>query len=491
MNAFTQKLKEVIQSVLPIILFVILLHFTVVPLESRLLWAFLLGAVFIILGLTLFLLGVDISITPIAEYVGKGLVKSNKLSLVLILSLTLGFFTSAAEPSLGVLASQIEAVTSGGMAKNLILFVVAAGVSVTLTIGVLRVLYSLSILPILIGIFGTMFILAFFSSTEFFSIAFDASGATTGALAVPFFLALSTGMASLKKGSKSSEEESFGMVALASTGAVLSTLLLNVLSSKDSVSGSLPEQVAHTGSLASVYLTEMKELVPEVILSLLPIVVIFLIFNAISLHVPRKRVRRIFVGVIYVLIGLNLFLTGVNAGFMEVGSVLGQQLATGNPFLILFMAFILGVVTILAEPAVSVLIRQIEDVTGGAIKRPLILTSLSLGVGLAISGSVLKMMFSGLNLWHFIVPGYTFALILAFFVPKIFIGMAFDAGSVASGPMAATFILAFIQGAAQQIPTADLIKDGFGMIAMVAMMPIIILMLVGFFYGRNQETKNE
>src|SRR5699024_8895698 len=164
MNAFTQKLKEVIQSVLPIILFVILLHFTVVPLESRLLWAFLLGAVFIILGLTLFLLGVDMSITPIAEYVGKVLVKSNKLSLVLILSLTLGFFTSAAEPSLGVLASQIEAVTSGGMAKNLILFVVAAGVSVTLTIGVLRVLYSLSILPILIGIFGTMFILAFFSS---------------------------------------------------------------------------------------------------------------------------------------------------------------------------------------------------------------------------------------------------------------------------------------------------------------------------------------
>ena len=475
MNPLTEKAKEVVQSVLPIVLLVLFMHFTFVPLGSDLLIRFLMGSLFVIIGLTLFLIGVDLSIAPIAEYLGKGIVRNKKIWLALVISLSLGFFISSAEPSIGVLANQIEAVTNGAMSSTTILVVVAAGVAFTLTIGVLRILFNISIVPILYGIFGTIFVLSYFASTEFFSIAFDASGATTGALAVPFFLAFSTGIASLVKGSQESEDASFGMVAIASSGAILSVLALDVFASTGSVSGSLPETAAVEGSLVSVYWSEMINQSSDIFMAILPIVVIFGIFNFFSLKLSVNRIRRISFGLIYVFIGLIIFLTGVNAGFMEVGSVLGIELvSSGNKLLLVGFSFLLGVVTILAEPAVSVLVQQVKDVTGGAIKRPLILSSLSLGVGLAISLSVIKILLPQIELWHLIIPGYVFSLGLSLIIPKVFVGMAFDAGSVASGPIAATFILAFIQGIAQQVETADLIRDGFGMIAMVAMMPIII-----------------
>ena len=279
MNAFSQKLKEVIRSVLPIVGLVFFMSFTLVPLENEVLWGFVWGSLFVVAGLTIFLIGVDLSITPMAEYLGKGMIKSNKVWVALLVSLSLGFFTSAAEPSLGVLANQIEAVTSGAMSADRLLVVVAAGVALTLTIAVLRSLYSIPIIPILFGLFGTIFALALFSSTEFFSIGFDASGATTGALAVPFFLSLSTGIASLKKGSKESEEESFGLVGIASSGAVLSALLLSVLSPTEELTGALPEKASQAGSLARVYLTEMKKMAGGTLKALLPIVLIFFLFQ--------------------------------------------------------------------------------------------------------------------------------------------------------------------------------------------------------------------
>lgn len=492
MNALSQKAKEVIQSVVPIVLLVLGMHVTLVPLDKGLLISFLIGSLFVIIGLTIFLIGVDLSITPIAEYLGKGIIHSNKLWIVLLVSVGLGFFTSAAEPSLGVLANQIEAVTSGAMPASKLLVVVASGVAFTLTIAVLRSLYNISIIPILYGIFGAIFVLAYFSTSEFFSIGFDASGATTGALAVPFFLSLSTGIASLKKGSKESEEASFGLVGIASSGAVLAILLLSVLSENDTVSGSLPEIVAQTGSLFSVYIAEIQNVTGGTFKALLPIVLIFVVFHYFAKKLKQTRLRKIGLGLVYSFVGLVLFLTGVNAGFMDVGTALGQGLAEGgNAFYMVTFSFILGVVTILAEPAVSVLVQQIEEVTGGAIKRPLILTSLSLGVGLAIAGAMLRILIPALQLWHFIVPGYILALGLSLFVPKVFVGMAFDAGSVSSGPIAATFILAFVQGAAESISTADVILDGFGMIAMVAMMPIILLQVVGLIYGIQSKAKTE
>lgn len=486
MNAFSQKAKEVVRSVLPIVVLVFLMSVTFVPLEKDILWAFVWGSLFVMVGLTIFLIGVDLSITPMAEYLGKGIIKSNKLWVALIVSISLGFFTSAAEPSLGVLANQIEAVTSGALSAQMLLIVVAAGVAFTFTLAILRSLYSWPIIPILFGIFGVIFALAIFSSTEFFSIGFDASGATTGALAVPFFLSLSTGIASLKKGSKQSEEESFGLVGIASSGAVLSALVLNVLSPTEPLSGTLPQTAAQAGSLVEVYVSELTKVAGGSLRALLPLVVIFYLFQHATTRLSQQKKRRLILGLLYTFTGLILFLTGVNAGFMEVGTALGTQLAEqGNVFVLLVFSFVLGVVTILAEPAVSVLVRQIEDVTGGAIKRSLILPSLSLGVGLAVVGSVLRMLMPGLELWHFIVPGYTVALMLSFVVPKVFTGMAFDAGSVASGPIAATFILAFVQGAAGALPSANIIRDGFGMIALVAMMPIVILQVVGFVYQRQ------
>lgn len=482
LNPLINKFKEVLMSVLPVVVIVTLLHFTVSPLEKDVFIRFLIGAVFIIIGLSIFLLGTDLGITPIGSYLGKGIAKSNKVWIVLASSIMLGFFISIAEPDLHILADQINTVTGGAVPSSIILVVVSIGIAIMMVIGLLRVVFNFPLYKILAVVYGFIFILALFVSPEFLAMAFDASGATTGALTVPFILALSAGVAGLRKG-KASEKDSFGLVAIASSGAIWSVLLLNIITQHHDLSGNLEVDATAGGVIFKPFLAAVPGIGQEILIALLPIVLIFAGYQVLSLKLPKRRLRRIIIGIVYVYIGLVLFLVGVNAGFMDVGSVIGYTLASldTNVYLLL-IAFVLGLVTILAEPAVYVLTHQIEDVTNGYVKRKAVLVALSLGVGLAILLSIVRILTPGLELWHYLVPGYAIALGLMFIVPKMFIGMAFDAGGVASGPMTATFILAFAQGAAQAIEGADVIRDGFGMIAMVALMPIITLQMLGFIF---------
>ena len=488
MHVLVDKLKEVLYAVLPVTLIVVILHFTLAPLDPIVLYRFLIGAIFIVIGLSIFLLGVDIGITPIGTLMGSAITKSNKIWIVIIAGLTLGFFISIAEPDLHILAGQIELVSSGSITKMGIVVVVSIGIAVLLAVGLSRIVYNIPLYRLLTILYLIIFGLAIFTSPEFLAISFDSSGATTGALTVPFMLALALGVSALKKDSKASEKDSFGLVAVVSAGAIIAVMIMSIVTGQDEISGSLEHHEAYAGSVMYPFIVKLPIIAGEIVLALLPIVLIFLIFNKITFKLSKRLFRRNLTGVILTFIGLVLFLVGVNAGFMDAGTLVGYTLAAlDSKAYIIIVALILGLVVILAEPAVYVLTRQIEDVTSGYVSRRAVLLSLSIGVGAAVALSIVRIIVPEVELWHYLLPGYLISVLLMYVVPKLFVGIAFDAGGVASGPMTATFILAFAQGAAESIDGADVLVDGFGIIALVAMTPIIALQIMGLVFKLKSE----
>lgn len=483
MHLLRDKFKEIIMAVLPITVIVIILNFTLVPLGQTNFIRFLLGTVLVILGLSIFLLGVDLSVTRIAKLIGKHLAESNSLLIVMIAGLILGFFISIAEPDLHILANQVNGVTGGIISKLSILIVVSVGIAFMLSFGLFRILYNVSIKVFFWVTYGLIFILALFSSPEFLAIAFDASGATTGAMAVPFVLALAVGVAAQNKKTLRSEEDSFGLVGIISGGAILGVLILGLITRPSGLTGTeLGDTLIYT-TIIGPFLHYMPIIAKEITLALSPILLIFLIGQKLKFKVSKKVFRSIMMGSLYTFIGLVLFLTGVNAGFMEAGRLVGSGLQElGNNGLTVFIAFLLGLVVILAEPAVYVLTNQIEEITAGHIRRKSVLIALSIGVAFAVALSIVRILIPGLQLWHFLLPGYIISIMLSTIVPSLFVGIAFDSGGVASGPMTATFILAFAQGIAHAAKDADVLIDGFGIIAMVAMAPILALQILGLIY---------
>ncbi len=483
MNVIKPKLIEVLYSVLPITAIVMILHFTLTPIETPLLIRFLSGALLIILGLTIFLLGVDVGITTIGNMMGVAIAKSNNVGIVLMIGLMLGFFISIAEPDLHILAGQVDSVTSGLIQKGLIVIVVSIGIAVMVSVGLIRIVYNFPLYKLLSILYGIILILAFFTSPEFLAIAFDASGATTGALTVPFILALALGVSKLKKDSKSSEKDSFGLVAIASAGAIISVLMMNIISRPTRISSSIENVEIASDSIIDPFLHKLPIITGEIIIALTPILIIFLAFQIFSFKLSKLQVRRILFGVLFTFIGLVLFLTGVNAGLMEVGNIVGYSLASmENQLFVVLIGFILGMVTILAEPAVHVLTHQIEEVTSGYVRRKVVMFALAFGVALSVALSVIRILIPEIQLWHYLLPGYVISIVMTYIAPKLFVGIAFDSGGVASGPMTATFILAFAQGVAEATEGANILIDGFGVIAMVAMTPLIALQILGLVF---------
>ena len=483
MNIFTEKIKDNLFAVLPITLIVFILNLTLVPLDRTLFIRFLIGSLLIVLGLSIFLTGVDIGITPLGTHTGVSLAKSNKLWIVIIGGFILGFFISIAEPGLLVLANQVDGVTSGQISSMSILIYVSIGLALLIALGFIRIFYNVPLYKLLIVLYGIIFIMSLFTSREFLAIAFDASGATTGVLAVPFILSLSVGISALKKDSKSSEKDSFGLVAIASTGAIMAVMILNFISKTTEYVAEPADTLAGTDSILSPFIKILPTTIKEGIISLLPLFVILIVMQIFVFHLSKKAYHKILKGFVYAFIGLIIFFLGVNAGFMDVGTELGYHLAAyDNKAYVIIIAFILGVVTIMAEPAVYVLTHQIEEVTSGYVKRISVLVPLCIGVGLAVALSVIRILVPGIQLWHYLLPGYIISIGMTFFVPKLFVGIAFDSGGVATGPMTATFILAFTQGIADSFEGADVLIDGFGMISMVAMIPIITMQILGIVY---------
>ena len=486
MNIIRDKLLEALASVAPIFVIVLLLHLFVNPLDGPVFLGFLLGSLFVYLGLAIFLVGVDIGIGPVGEHLGRGIAKSNRILIVIGAGLLLGFVISIAEPDLMVFAEQVGLVTRQALSSATVLVVVSIGVALLVAIGLLRIVFGFPLHRLFLITYLVLAGLAAFSPPEFLAIALDASGATTGALTTPFILALALGASMMKRDSRSGEEDSFGLVGLASAGATFSVLAMAVLTRPGELQGELPLTEPSAGSLLRNFFGAVPIQARSVLISLLPILIIFFVVNHFSFRLRRRQLLGIAIGLGFTFLGLVIFLAGVHEGFMSVGAILGANLAARpNPTTIILVAFVLGLVTILAEPAVHVLTTQVEEVTSGYVRRPVVLGTLSIGISLALTLSVIRIIVPQIQLWHFILPGYILAIVLMFFTPRLFIGIAFDSGGVASGPMTATFVLAFAHGAAQQTPTASIMRDGFGIIAMVAMMPLIVLQILGIVFDRR------
>lgn len=483
MSELTGKFKEVLTSVLPITFIVLILHFTISPLEPNMLYAFLIGSVLVIIGLTVFLFGISQGIEPIGHDVGNAITHINIYTVIITISLVLGFFISYAEPDLHILANQVDSVTSGQFDNILMVVVVSVGIGVMMTIGMLRILKNIRLKYVFTGAYALIFILSLFSSSDFLAIAFDASGATTGAITVPFMLSLAAGFSAIKKDSKLSEADSFGLVGISSTGAILGVLITSLFIGTGKLNGNLPETSITETTLWDIYRSKLINIAWESFLTLIPIIITYIVFEVFFFKHKKGKVIDIIRGIVLTFTGLVVFLLGVNGGFMELGAQLGIQLASMDSKIpVLAVSLLLGLTTVLSEPAVHVLTHQVDDITGGSVRRILVLIFLSIAVGMSIFMSALRILIPGIQLWMYLLPGFGLAVILSFFVPDLFVGMAFDAGGVASGPMTATFSLSFVQGIAAQIPTADVVADGFGMISIVAMMPIIAIELLGALY---------
>jgi len=472
------KIQEALLSALPITAIVYVLSLTPwFNFTAAELITFTVGAVLLVVGLGLFSLGADMAMTPMGAHVGAGLSRQKKLWLLLVVCFVLGMLITIAEPDLQVLAKQVSAVMNG----TVLVYAVGIGVGAFLMVAILRIVFRKQLSNILMLFYMLMFALALMlvvnGNEALLPLSFDSGGVTTGPITVPFIMALGVGISNVL-GDRHSQENSFGLVSLCSVGPILAVLVLGIFSSNDltytvpdyGVSSEIGHAFAHTA------LHTCK----EVVLALGLIVVFFLGCQVLFLKLPRKRLFKIGLGVVFTYIGLVMFLTGVNVGFMPIGYKLGFELAQLNEGLLVVLGLVMGVLVVLAEPAIHVLNQQVEDVTGGYISKKSMMMGLCIGVGASIALSMIRIIFD-FSIVYYVIPGYFLSLALSLFVPPVYTAIAFDSGGVASGPMTSGFILPFATGVCVCLQgEAAVLRDAFGVVAVVAMTPLITIQLLGF-----------
>ena len=472
-----EKIVESLSAVLPITGIVFVLSLLLVPMGVGTMGLFLSGAVMLIVGMGLFQLGAEMSMTPIGEGVGVQLSKSNKVWLLSFVGFLMGVIITVSEPDLQVLAEQVPSV------PNLVLILtVAVGVGIFLALAVLRIRFHIPLSRLLIVLYVLLIGVSFFVPREFLAVAFDSGGVTTGPMTVPFIMAMGVGLASLRS-DKHAASDSFGLVALSSIGPILAVLILGCFfrpTEADYVLGEML-QVDTTRDVVWAFAEQLPHYAWEVLVSLLPIAAVFVLFQLFTRRYPRRQILRIAVGLVYTYIGLVLFLCGVNVGFAPVGALLGKELA-GLPYnwLLVPIGMLIGYFIVKAEPAIQVLNHQVESVTDGAISVQAMNRSMSIGVAVSIGLAMLRILL-GIPIWWIVIPGYVIALTMSLFVPKIFVGIAFDSGGVASGPMTSTFLLPLSIGTCRALG-GDLMTDAFGVVALVALTPLIAIQIMGLVY---------
>ena len=481
------KFQESIASVLPITIIVLLLCFTVAPIPNNMLVSFLMGAVLLIVGMAFFTLGADTAMTPIGTKVGSCITKSKKVWLIVFVSFLMGIIITISEPDLQVLANQVPNIPNA-----VLIGAVALGVGVFLVIAMLRILFGISLNILLIGFYIVVFGLAMLVPKNFWAVAFDSGGVTTGPMTVPFIMALGVGVSAIRS-DRHAGNDSFGLVALCSIGPILAVLVLGLMYPSEAAYTpvEIPE-MENSQEMILLFVHGLPHYAKEVAIALAPIVAFFFLFNTFYIKMPKKPLISISVGLIFTYVGLVLFLTGVNVGFMPVGNYIGKLIGSKSfNWILLPIAMLIGYFIVKAEPAVHVLNKQVEDLTAGSIPARAMELSLSIGVATSLGLAMIRVL-TGISVMYFLVPGYVLALGLSFFTPKIFTSIAFDSGGVASGPMTATFLLPFAMGACEAIGGPErIVSDAFGVVAMVAMTPLITIQLLGVEYKFRTRRESE
>lgn len=471
---FTEQFMKSIKSIVPITFIVLIISVSFYDASLiNLIPSFLIGAVLLIIGMTLFNIGADISMLEMGSKMGNHLTKKKSIWFILVMSFIIGVLVTIAEPDLRVLASQVPSISS-----ELLISLVGVGVGIFLLIATFRMLFQFNF-SLLLAIFCVItFIIAFFSKEEFIPLAFDSGGVTTGPLSVPFIIALGTGLAA-SRNDKKRKEDTFGMIAFCSIGPIIVVLILGIIfQAKAGYNQYIIPNYASVGEIVRMFLNSFPDYLFEVLLSLSPIVVLFFVYNFVFLKLKKKVLKKIILGLIYTFVGLSLFFTGVNVGFMPMGYMVGKILS--NKVILVPISMLLGYFIVVSEPAVLILTEQIEEITNGNIKRKVLNVALSIAVAIATGISILRVL-TGIPIMWFLLPLYAFALLMSLFVPHMFTAIAFDSGGVASGAMTATFLMPFVIGVAEALGS-NVLTDAFGLIALVATMPLVVVQAVGIIY---------
>lgn len=472
-----EKIRESLSAVLPITGIVLMLSIFVIPMELGSVVMFLTGALMLIVGMGFFQLGAEMAMTPLGEGVGVQISKMKKLLTVLLTGFLMGVIITVSEPDLQVLAGQVPSV------PNMVLIMtVAVGVGLFLALAIVRIRYKISLSMLLIVCYLALILVSMFVPKEFLAVAFDSGGVTTGPMTVPFIMAMGVGLASVRS-DKNAANDSFGLVALSSVGPILAVLILGCFFKPTEAAYTLTDvaTVVTTQDVARVFAQGLPLYAREVLLSLVPILWVFLIFQWLTHRYHGLQIKRIIVGFGYTYIGLVLFLCGANVGFAPVGAYLGKELAgLSLRWILVPVGALIGYYIVKAEPAIQVLNHQVEAVTNGAISVKMMNRCMQIGVAASVGLAMLRVL-TGISIQWFVIPGYIIALVLSRMVPDIFIGIAFDSGGVASGPMTSTFLLPLSIGVCEALG-GNLMTDAFGVVALVALTPLIAIQLMGLVY---------
>ena len=481
-----EKIAESLTSILPIAVIIVVLALTLTPLDTGNFVLFFVGVVLLIVGMGLFTLGADMSMLVIGEKIGSAITKTRRIWLIALVAFIIGIVVTLAEPDLQILARQVPAVAEKTPLGNYLLIItVAVGVGVFLSIAMLRIVLHIRLSYLLIGFYAVAFVLSIFVSPSFWAVSFDAGGVTTGPMTVPFIISLGVGVASLRAGD--GQNDSFGLVSLASVGPIITVLILGIIFRVNSLDYPyiLFEAPRTTRDVLFAYLDGFLDYAIEVAVAIAPIIVFFLLFQIITRGFRKRTVVRIFMGFLYTFVGLVLFLAGANVGFMPIGRSIGEELAKlwdGWPLIPVGM--LIGYFVVAAEPAVHVLNKQVERMSAGAISASAMKKGLCIGVCISLGIAMVRIL-TGIDIMWILVPGYVIALLLTFFTPPVFTGIAFDSGGVASGAMVSSFVLPLAIGASYTLSGGDttlIMTQAFGCVAFVALTPLISIQILGIGY---------
>ncbi len=476
----TSKIKEAFSSVLPIAAIMLILCFTVTPLDSGIFLAFIVGTISIIIGTGMFTLGADTGMTPIGQHVGTSVVKSKKLWLIIPIYFVVGVIITISEPDLMVLAEQLE----NTIGKWVLIIAIGIGVGVFLVIAFLRSLLKVKLSYILIFFYIAVFVLAFFVPSSFVPLAFDSGGVTTGPMSVPFIISIGTGVAAIRS-DKEAEADGFGYTALCSIGPIISIMILGIILQPEHIETSqqaVPVINTSRGLMAE-FAKSFPKYLQEVGIALLPIVAMFAISLIFGERMSKRSMGKIAIGMLYTYVGLVLFLAGVNFGFLPVGYAIGDAIgATDYAWIIIPIGMVIGFFVVAAEPSVHVLNKHVYEITEGAIPKKMLSISLMIGTAISVGLAMLRILLQ-IEIMYFLIPFYAVALILTFVVPDMFTGIAFDSGGVASGAMTTGFLLPLALGICRSVNgTQSIATLGFGVVAFVAMTPLVTIQFMGLYY---------
>lgn len=472
-----EKILESLSAVLPITGIVLLVSILLVPVDLGIMVMFIAGAVLLVIGMGFFQLGAEMSMTPLGEGIGVQISKKRNIFLICLIAFSMGAIITISEPDLQVLAQQVPSIPN-----YTLILTVAVGVGIFLAISIVRILFQINLSVILIALYLVLIVASFLIPKDFLAVAFDSGGVTTGPMTVPFIMAMGVGLASVR-GDKNATSDSFGLVALSSVGPIAAVLILGCFYNPEGAAyqAVTVAEVDTTRDVIWEFLVSLPPYIREVMISLLPIAVVFALFQLMAHRYPRRQVKRILVGFGYTYVGLVLFLCGVNVGFAPVGSFLGKEIGAENwKWLLIPIGMLIGYYIVKAEPAIQILNRQVEEVTNGAVPARNMNRCLSIGVSVSVGLAMMRVL-TGLSIGWVVIPGYVIALILSRLVPKMFVGIAFDSGGVASGPMTTTFLLPLSIGACEAVG-GNVMTDAFGIVALVALTPLIAVQIMGVQY---------